>query len=276
MAAASELNVSLEPHLLEALSPLQPLLPEPLCSQLRAALDAATSQTQSSSGIDDTIDASVTPVVPYALLSSISTWSRSPEGLSALKSCTPPLQSSDYSIVALLAGTRSAPDRTFPVGFAPLDYNGDAASRTEMNDRRAVTALINALLSIIGSGAATWWAAGRLGWQNEWKVLLALFASFVVAVSEAGLYLIWDSRRSKSRVNKRRRTRRTIAPAPREEPSEPFLSSHDDKSSSVCETPDSENQTVVHGQLIQDTNPNVQTHRTAEGLRARVQKQGSR
>ncbi|KAI0084464.1 hypothetical protein BDY19DRAFT_971260 [Irpex rosettiformis] len=160
MTASTELNVSLEPHLLEALNPLRVLLPEPLRSQLHDTLELKTAASSNT-----------TSVVPFALLSSISAWTRSAEGIAALQGCSPPLQPSDYSMIALLAGTRSAPDQKFPVDFTPPDISNQLVSRSELNDRRAITALLNALLSILGSGVATWWAADKLNWQNEWVSL---------------------------------------------------------------------------------------------------------
>ena len=161
MVPSPELNVSLEPHLSDALSPLQAVLPEPLRSQLLRTLEQRTNARNHAM-----------PVVPYALLSSISAWTRSAEGLAALQGCKPPLQSSDYSMIALLAGTRTAPDRKYPTNFAPLDRDNQPLSPRDLNDRRAITTLFNALLSILGSGVATWWAADRLLWQNEWVGLL--------------------------------------------------------------------------------------------------------
>ena len=40
-----------------------------------------------------------------------------------------------------------------------------AANKAE---RQAITSLVNALLSVIGSGFAAWWAAGKTGWKYEW------------------------------------------------------------------------------------------------------------
>ncbi|KAI0766569.1 hypothetical protein BD413DRAFT_446378, partial [Trametes elegans] len=169
---AARLAVSFEDHLADALRPLRPLLPDPVSGQFRT--------------------------IPYALLSSISKWTRTPEGAQALARHDPPLHAADYTMVALLAGTRTEPDRRFP--DLPVPHAGSSAdaystTRRDASDRRAVTAVLNALLSIAGAGLATWWAADRLAWKNEWKVLLALFVAIVVASSEAILYLIWDSRR---------------------------------------------------------------------------------
>ena len=77
-------------------------------------------------------------------------------------------------MVALLAGTRTSPERVFPPVDPSLTLQNDPLEirRRELSDRRAVTALLNALLSIAGAGVATWWAADRLGWRNEWVRLL--------------------------------------------------------------------------------------------------------
>jgi len=94
-------------------------------------------------------------------------------------------------MIALLAGTTTSPERKFPA-YIPPDPHAD--QKREYQDRKAVTALLNALLSIIGSGAATWWAAE--GWRPEWRVLLSFMVATVVATSETILYIIWESRRS--------------------------------------------------------------------------------
>ncbi|KAI0343084.1 hypothetical protein BDW22DRAFT_1344900 [Trametopsis cervina] len=262
MASASELNVSLEPHLADALHPLVPLLPELLASQLSKVLTEAHSHPKSGSDTGQTAVA----VVPYALLSSISAWSRSPEGLIALNSHDPPLDAGDYTMIALLAGTRTSPDRKFPAGPRPSDSDEVSVQR-EMNDRRAVTALLNALLSIIGAGVATYWAADKLSWRNEWKVLFALFVAIVVAASEAGLYLIWNSRRSRSRPKRRN------APSNESTSTSPLRLPLDSDStpsgSSTAEIAD-----ITHTPPPQNTDtatPNVQIHRTLDGLRARTQ-----
>jgi len=38
----------------------------------------------------------------------------------------------------------------------------------EISDRRAIIAVLNAILSVICTGAAAWWAAQRTGWRDEW------------------------------------------------------------------------------------------------------------
>ncbi|KAI0644174.1 hypothetical protein C8Q79DRAFT_873152, partial [Trametes meyenii] len=197
------LTVSLEEHLADALRPLLPLLPEALSADLNRALNAPHSDPNSdvSPGPPSSSGSSSPPpavrTIPYQLLSTISKWSRTPAGAQVLASHEPPLAAQDYAMVALLAGTRTSPDRKFP--SAPSGTNADtpaAAQKRELSDRRAVTAVLNALLSIGGAGVATFWAAGRLAWKDEWKVLLALSVSIVVAASEVILYIIWDSRRT--------------------------------------------------------------------------------
>ena len=109
---------------------------------------------------------------------------------------------------------------------------------------------------------------------REQKVLLALFVSFVVAASEAGLYLIWSSRRSTPQNPRRRKA--TIPPAAAQEKpplsAELQASSDHDQSSSITNDPDLPQGQMVHSNLIEDVDtPNVQTHLTTEGLRARSQ-----
>ena len=146
-----ELNISLEPHLQETLSHIAVLLPKPLSDQLEPYLNHVQIPSQT------------TPTIPYSLLQSISQWSRTLPGLATLKSHEPPLSPHDYSMIALLAGTITSPERKFPA-YIPPDSHAD--QKREYKDRKTVAAILNALLSIIGSGAATWWAAA--GWRPEW------------------------------------------------------------------------------------------------------------
>lgn len=201
MSSATDFNVSLEQHLADILQPLVPLLPEALSQELSVALSSVVKPTASTSptatgepserGHGDT--AGPPPLIRYSLLSSISAWTRSPDGGDALSRCG--LAPADYSMVALLAGTRTSPEKKFP--HTPVKPEGSDEARRELNDRRAVTAVLNALLSVIGSGVATWWAADRLSWKPEWKALFALAVAILVAASEAILFMIWEARRSK-------------------------------------------------------------------------------
>ena len=153
------LSVSLEDHLADTLRPLRTLLPEPLAAELTQILDNAPPTSA--------LPHSPPRTIPYDLLAAISKWSRSPAGHSALASHDPPLPVQDYVLLALLAGTRTSPERKFPLLQTPSP-DGEASRRRELEDRRAVTAVLNALLSILCSGLATWWAAGRLVWKDEW------------------------------------------------------------------------------------------------------------
>ncbi|KAH0582939.1 hypothetical protein H2248_010838 [Termitomyces sp. 'cryptogamus'] len=132
------LNISLEPHLVDALRDLRPVVPHDLAD----TLSQYTASTPP-------------PTIPYS----------DPEEIEAANSA----------------------------------------------ERKSITSLLNGLLSVLGSGFAVWWAADKLRWKNEWRVLLALFASIVVAVAEAVLYLIWQSRLSNSKRTKpRHKVRRQL------------------------------------------------------------------
>ena len=157
------LNVSLEDHLADTLRPLGTLLPEPLAAELTQILDNAPPTSSPRAPPPH----SPPRTIPYDLLAAISKWSRSPAGHSALASHDPSLPVQDYVLLALLAGTRTSPERKFPL-LQTHSQDGEASRRRELEDRRAVTAVFNALLSILGSGLATWWAAGRLAWKDEW------------------------------------------------------------------------------------------------------------
>ncbi|KAH8093305.1 hypothetical protein BXZ70DRAFT_909270 [Cristinia sonorae] len=267
--AGDNLNVSLETHLAELLQPLLPVLPKPLHDDLAAVLQRSTSRA-------------TPPTVPYSLLSSISTWTRSPSGQSILSGVSPPLQPSAYTMVSLLAGTRTSPERKFPDKDIVAAVDPEQEAQRDRSDRRAIAALLNALLSIIGSGVATWWAADRLGWKPEWKVLLALFAAVVVAVSEAVLYLIWDSRRSKTKSNSRRvhkfstprriqeateSSKTELQPLSMDTTANPSAgSSHQDNRQAIPITDSLSESTTT----VPTAQPSLEVHGMKEGLRERV------
>ncbi|KAI9066957.1 hypothetical protein FKP32DRAFT_314666 [Trametes sanguinea] len=197
----ASLTVSLEDHLARTLRPIVSLLPNALSAELQDVLDAPPDHPfRGRPGGGDAHEQPPVKTIPYSLLLAISKWSRSPEGAAALARHEPPLPPQDYTMVSLLAGTRTCPDRKYPAVPVPgTSDDARAAQRRELDDRRAITAVVNALLTIAGSGLAVYWAAGRLAWKEEWKVLLGLFVAITVAASEGILFLIWDSRRQKSK-----------------------------------------------------------------------------
>lgn len=150
----NSLSVSLEPHLIEILRPLVGTIPAPLSAELSPLLSVTTSSSSS------------TPTIPYALLLSVSRWVRTEEAARSLRSKNPPLDPLAYNMVSLLAGTRTSPDKKFPQLLRSSDRSENAAR--DISDRKAIIAVLNALLSVICTGAATWWAAQRTGWRDEW------------------------------------------------------------------------------------------------------------
>lgn len=168
MAADDKLAVSLEPHLLEALVPLQGRVPPDLAAALGPYIVDPPPRT-----------------IPYALLHRISQWARTAD-------LSPPLERGAYSMVSLLAGTTTSPESKLGKYVPPLPP--DEAAAQQVRDRKAITALFNALLSVGGAAFAAWWAADKTGWRNEWRVLFALAVGTIVALSEALLYIIWQSR----------------------------------------------------------------------------------
>ncbi|KAJ7106148.1 hypothetical protein C8R44DRAFT_805823 [Mycena epipterygia] len=126
-------NIALEPHLVEILTPLPPLLrPEPASQPVPY------------------ISEPVPTTVPYTLLQSISQWTRTPAGLAALQSVS--LESQSYTMIPLLAGSVSSLERKFPAYTA--DNSPEEAAALRKAERQTITSLLNALLSIIGSGLA--------------------------------------------------------------------------------------------------------------------------
>ncbi|KAI6044245.1 hypothetical protein EDC04DRAFT_2561716 [Pisolithus marmoratus] len=174
------LNVSLETHLRETLVAIQKITPAELSDDLAPYV---SSDEQSSARV---------AVIPYDVLQRVSKWTRTPEGTKALQDCSPPLDPQSYSMVSLLAGSRTSPEKHFPpyVAGDPLEE-----SRHASETRKAIATVVNGALSVAGTGAATWWAGERTGLKLEWRTLLAVAAALIVAFSEITLYIIWDSRR---------------------------------------------------------------------------------
>ncbi|TFK57724.1 hypothetical protein OE88DRAFT_1616062, partial [Heliocybe sulcata] len=178
------LAVSLEDHLTERLKSLPALLPADLARQLTESLDFASAKLQEGG----------TPTVSYDLLSSVSKWSRTDAGRAALRSQEPPMEVHDYDMISLLAGTRTSPDRKFPIYVPESDVREEERLRA-INDRKTITTLLNAVLSVGGAGFAAWYAAGQVRWRDEWRALLGMAVAAIVAIAEGILYVLWDSRR---------------------------------------------------------------------------------
>lgn len=142
--ASSDLTVSLEPHLIDALKPLFPLLPTALYTELSQELNKTE--------------------IRYGIVAEISKWCRSDEGANALKARN--MHPASYSTIALLAGTKTSPSSRLPPHVPP--ESAEQKSKREWNDRKALTAVLNALLSVGCSGGAAWWAADKSGWRDEW------------------------------------------------------------------------------------------------------------
>lgn len=145
MSAHDELNVSLEPHLLEVLNPLQTLLPNDLAAELSNFISPPSS------------------LILHSTLLKISKWSRSPAGLEALRSSS--LDPQSYSMISLLAGTRTSPEKKFPAYVAK---DPEAERKQAADDRKAVSTVVNGVLSVAGTGFATWWASEYTGLRLEW------------------------------------------------------------------------------------------------------------
>jgi hypothetical protein len=152
-ADSSKLNVSLEPHLIEALRPLPGLLSPLLADELKSYISNTPKD-----------------VIPYSTLFSISRWTRTLEGEEKLRGHIPPLNVNSYTMVSLLAGVKTSPERKFGTYTPPLEP--DQLAEQQKRERREITAIINALLSVFAVGFATWWAAGTLHWKNQWVCLL--------------------------------------------------------------------------------------------------------
>ncbi|KIY69199.1 hypothetical protein CYLTODRAFT_373084 [Cylindrobasidium torrendii FP15055 ss-10] len=180
------INVSLEPHLAETLAKIRGILPKELAAQLEAFLNEPRP-----------------PTIPHSLLDSVSRWSRTPIGTAELSRTS--LHTGDYLMVSLLAGTMSSPERKFGTYVPPPDPEVVAAQKRE--ERKQITALANGVLSIGGAAFAAFWASQHMAWKHEWRVLFAFMVGIVVAISEAVLYIIWQSRKEKAAKPKRRVTR---------------------------------------------------------------------
>jgi len=196
-------NISFTHDLADRLEPLKRILPPNLAASIPSIPPPASPSAATTHS--DPVTTS-TLVVPHSLLYSISKWTRTEEGATAL--LVNSLNPRSYEMVSLLAGSITSPERKFPSYRAEPD-DPLARARQEVDNRKAIATLINALLSIGGSGAATWYAAGVAGWQNEWRALFSLFFALLVAIAEGVLFILWNSRRSTPKSNRGRLRRKT-------------------------------------------------------------------
>lgn len=142
------LKVSLEPHLRQTLSSISSSLPRELSIRLEEALTSPIHE------------------IHYTLLADISKWTRSSEGKARLTSSSIALDPSEFSMISLLAGSKTSPNAKLPP-YVPPETEDVIAAR-QMSDRKAITAIVNSILSIAATGVAAWWAAGNIGWRDEY------------------------------------------------------------------------------------------------------------
>ena len=147
MSQPSSLNVSLEPHLVSTLKAVRNILPDELKTEL-ASYIAQPPKT----------------IIPHQLLQKVSGWSRTDGGLKKLRAKS--LKPEDYGMISLLAGTTASPEKNFGQYVPPLEPEVLAANRAK--ERKAITALVNSVFSVIGAGFAAWWGADKTGWKNEY------------------------------------------------------------------------------------------------------------
>ena len=129
-----DLNISFEGHLADTLAQLRDVLPNELASQLAVYLTEPRPKT-----------------IPYSFIHAVSQWVRTPAGSSNVSS------PNDYSMVALLAGTTTSPERKFGTYVPPPDPDAVAAHASQ--ERKQITTLINGVLSVGGSAMAALWAS---------------------------------------------------------------------------------------------------------------------
>ncbi|KAF9531748.1 hypothetical protein CPB83DRAFT_916544 [Crepidotus variabilis] len=173
MSSINDINVSLEPHLLDSLEEIYPVLPQDLKESFSPYITSDTPK----------------PHIPYTHLQALSRWARSPE----FSAKSPGINPNTYTLVSLLAGTMTSPERKLGTYVPPPDP--EEVERRQRNEKKAITTLVNAVLSIGCAGAAAWAGSGKTGWSNEWRALFSMFAAILVATAEAGLYLIYLWRR---------------------------------------------------------------------------------
>lgn len=156
-----DINISLEPHLVRSLARIFPLLPHELGTELQKYI------------------ADPLPLlIPYKTLQAVSQWTRTEHGKKSLKSND--IDPYSYVMISLLAGTTTSPERKFGNYIPPKEPEEIEANR--IREKRAITVLLNALLSIGGVGFAAWWAADKTGWKDEWVCILYFYLKLKVFI----------------------------------------------------------------------------------------------
>ena len=145
----ADLQISLEPHLIDALRPLLHIVSPDLAEKLTPYVHPSPSSA-----------------IPYSVLLAVSQWSRTIDGVAALGASLLPLDPQAYSMVSLLAGSTTSPEGKFG-RYTPLKEPWELAAE-RASERKVITALINSLLAIGGAAVAAWWAAEKTGWRNEY------------------------------------------------------------------------------------------------------------
>lgn len=141
------LNVSLEPHLISTLKVVRKLLPKQLQDELAEYVADPPRST-----------------IPHHVLQRVSEWARSQSGRDKLRAKS--IQHQEYSMVSLLAGTMTSPEKSYGDYVPPPEPEVAAAKRA--SERKAITALVNSLFSIFGASFAAWWGADKTGWKHEY------------------------------------------------------------------------------------------------------------
>jgi hypothetical protein len=158
------LTVSLEPHLVERLRDVVAALPDELREEVLLYLPPPANSAVSSPS-----PSPVARSIPYPVLLKVSQWARTLLGKEKLKATS--LDFRDYEMISLLAGSRTAPEKHFPVpagGWPTPSELRERDAKREISDRQAIAHLVNALVSIGGASVAVWYAASVAGWTREW------------------------------------------------------------------------------------------------------------
>lgn len=141
-----EINISLEEHLREYLKAIQFILPE----ELKQTLSGYISEPSSAH-------------IPHSVLLKISQWARRDQGREKLEKAN--LDANEYSMISLLAGTLTSPERKFGAYIPPMEPEDVEAERRR--EKKAITALANGVLSVGGVAVGTYLASDKMGWTNE-------------------------------------------------------------------------------------------------------------